>query len=122
MLQISDLSEKEAFYWFEDRLKSWAKHKLRRQGIIKLTIAIIELESFVELSPTKDNFESSKPNGKGNNEGNHEKDEEEHNNDDNSTNNTNGNGKPRDAKRRSNNPWDKGKRIKCFLCQGPHMT
>ncbi|MBA0573776.1 hypothetical protein Golob_001033 [Gossypium lobatum] len=31
-------------------------------------------ESFVELGPTKDKFESSKPNGKGNGERNHEED------------------------------------------------
>ncbi|KAG8480984.1 hypothetical protein CXB51_025672 [Gossypium anomalum] len=30
MLQITDLSEKEAFYWFEDGLKPWAKYELRR--------------------------------------------------------------------------------------------
>ncbi|MBA0670774.1 hypothetical protein Goklo_029789, partial [Gossypium klotzschianum] len=57
MLQISDLSEKEAFYWFEDGLKSWAKHELRRQGITELTVAMAEVESFVELGPTKDKFE-----------------------------------------------------------------
>ncbi|MBA0854150.1 hypothetical protein Goshw_026654 [Gossypium schwendimanii] len=82
----------------------------------------MEAESFVELGPTKDKFKSSKPNGKGNYEGNRKKDEEEHNNDDNSTDNTSGNGKPRDAKRRSNNPRDKRKGINCFLYQGPHMT
>ncbi|KAG8472442.1 hypothetical protein CXB51_035290 [Gossypium anomalum] len=32
MLQISDLNEKEAFYWFEDGLKMWAKQELRRLG------------------------------------------------------------------------------------------
>ncbi|MBA0726077.1 hypothetical protein Golax_001927 [Gossypium laxum] len=81
-----------------------------------------EAESFVELSLTKDKFESSKPNGKGNGERNREKDEERHNNDGNNTDSTSGNRKPRDVKRGSNNPMDKGKRIKCFLCQGPHMT
>ncbi|MFQ6669438.1 hypothetical protein Gotur_034687, partial [Gossypium turneri] len=60
MLQISDLSEKEAFYWFEDGLKP--------------------------------------------------------------ADSTSGKRKPRDAKRGSNNPRDKGKMIKCFLCQGPHMV
>ncbi|MBA0756244.1 hypothetical protein Gogos_021298, partial [Gossypium gossypioides] len=78
-------------------------------------------QSFVELGPTKDKFESSKPNGKGNGERNHEEDEEGHSDDGNNTYSTSGNGKPRDAKRGSNNPRDKGKRIKCFLCQGPHM-
>ncbi|MBA0818165.1 hypothetical protein Gohar_022276, partial [Gossypium harknessii] len=57
-----------------------------------------EAESFVELSPTKDKFESSKPNKKGNGERNHEKDEERHSNDGNSTNSTSGNRKPRDVK------------------------
>ncbi|MBA0572135.1 hypothetical protein Golob_002496 [Gossypium lobatum] len=81
MLQISHLSEKEAFYWFEDRLKLWAKHKLRRQGITELTIAMAKVKSFVELGLTKDKFESSKPNEKANGERNHEKDEEGHNDD-----------------------------------------
>ncbi|MBA0630563.1 hypothetical protein Godav_002647 [Gossypium davidsonii] len=81
MLQISDLSKKEAFYWFEDGLKLWAKYKLCRQGITELTIAMAKVESFVELGLTKDKFESSKPNGKGNGERNHEKDEEGHSDD-----------------------------------------
>ncbi|MBA0845198.1 hypothetical protein Goarm_005854 [Gossypium armourianum] len=81
-----------------------------------------EAESFVKLGPTKDKFESSKPNKKGNGERNHEKDEERHSNDGNSTDSTSGNRKPRDVKQGSNNPIDKGKRIKCFLCQRPHMT
>ncbi|MBA0767636.1 hypothetical protein Gotri_016499 [Gossypium trilobum] len=54
-----------------------------------------EAESFVELSPTKDKFELSKPNEKGNGERNHEEDEEEHSDDGNNTNNASGNGKPR---------------------------
>ncbi|KAG8482796.1 hypothetical protein CXB51_024201 [Gossypium anomalum] len=114
-------NEKEAFYWFKDGLKLWAKHELRRQGITKIIVAMAEAESFVEPGPKKNKFESSKPNGKGNDERNHEEGEEGHNNDGNNTDSTSGNGKPRDAKQRSNNPRDKGKRITCFLCQGPHM-
>ncbi|MBA0609389.1 hypothetical protein Godav_021448, partial [Gossypium davidsonii] len=56
MLQISDLSEKEAFYWFKDGLKLWAKHELRRQEITKLIVSMAEAESFVELGLTKDKF------------------------------------------------------------------
>ncbi|MBA0755922.1 hypothetical protein Gogos_020960, partial [Gossypium gossypioides] len=78
-------------------------------------------QSFIELGLTKDKSESSKPNGKDNGERNHEEDEERHSDDGNSTDITSGNGKPQDAKRGSNNPRDKGKRIKCFICQGPHM-
>ncbi|MBA0818053.1 hypothetical protein Gohar_021934, partial [Gossypium harknessii] len=57
-----------------------------------------EAESFVELSLTKDKFESSKPNRKGNGERNHEEDEEGHSDDGNSTDSTSGNGKLRDVK------------------------
>ncbi|MBA0783215.1 hypothetical protein Gotri_000969, partial [Gossypium trilobum] len=59
---------------------------------------------------------------KGNGERNHEEDEEGHINDGNSTDSTSGNGKPRDVNQESNNPRDKGKMIKCFICQGPHMV
>lgn len=122
MLQISDLSEKEAFYWFEDGLKPWAKQELRRQGITELTVAMAEAESFVELDPAGDKLEASKPNGRGNGERNHEEDERGHSDGGNSTDSTSGNGKPRDAKRGLDNPRDKRKKMKCFLCQGPHMA
>ncbi|MBA0630106.1 hypothetical protein Godav_002234 [Gossypium davidsonii] len=115
--KLCRLTEKEVFYWFKDGLKPRAKHELSKQGITELTVAMAEAESFVELGPTKDKFESSKPNGKGNGERNHEKDEERHSNDGNSTDSTSGNRKPRDVKRGSNNPMDKEKRIKCFICQ-----
>ncbi|MBA0763795.1 hypothetical protein Gotri_013201 [Gossypium trilobum] len=81
-----------------------------------------EAESFVELGSTKNKFELPKPNKNGNGERNHEEDEEGHSDDGNSTDSTSGNGKPRDAKRGSNNPRDNGKMIKCFFCQGPHMA
>ncbi|MBA0575089.1 hypothetical protein Golob_025174, partial [Gossypium lobatum] len=92
------------------------------QGIIELTVVMAEVKSFIELGPTKDKFELSKPNGKGNGERNHKKDKEKHSDDGNSIDSTSGNGKPRDAKRGLKNPRDKGNRIKCFLCQGPHMA
>ncbi|MBA0785984.1 hypothetical protein Gotri_027194 [Gossypium trilobum] len=83
---------------------------------------MVEAESFVELGAMKDKFESSKPNGKCNGERNYEKYKEGHSDNGNNTGSTSGNGKPRDANRGSNNPRDKGKKIKCFLCQGPHMA
>ncbi|MBA0672137.1 hypothetical protein Goklo_023885 [Gossypium klotzschianum] len=81
-----------------------------------------EAESFVELGPARDKLEASKPNGKGNGERNHEEDEEGHSDDGNSIDSTSGNGKPRDVNRGFDNPRDKRKKIKCFLCQGPHMA
>ncbi|MBA0740644.1 hypothetical protein Gogos_013836 [Gossypium gossypioides] len=74
-------------------------------------------QSFIELGPMKNEFESSKPNRKGNGERNYEDNEEGHSDDGNSTDSTSGNEKPRDAKRGSNNPRDMGKKMKCFLCQ-----
>ncbi|MBA0859040.1 hypothetical protein Goshw_002703 [Gossypium schwendimanii] len=75
MLQISDLSEKEAFFSFTDRLKPWAKQELQRRGVQELTNAMMVAESIVELAPRRDRFESSKPNRRGNG-GYHEEDEE----------------------------------------------
>ncbi|MBA0735596.1 hypothetical protein Gogos_019431 [Gossypium gossypioides] len=68
-------SEKEDFYWFEDRLKPWVKHELSRQGITELTIVMADAEFFVELGPKKDKFESSRPKDTCNGGGDHEKDE-----------------------------------------------
>ncbi|KAH1096345.1 hypothetical protein J1N35_013266 [Gossypium stocksii] len=76
MLQISDLSEKEAFYWFEDGLKPWAKHELRRQGITELTVAMAEAESFVELGTMEDKLVSSEPDRMSNDERNHGEDQD----------------------------------------------
>ncbi|MBA0552317.1 hypothetical protein Golob_023142 [Gossypium lobatum] len=115
MLQISNLNEKEEFYWFKDGLKPWAKHKLRRQGITELIISMAEVESFFEFGPMEDKFESSKSNGKGNGKRNHEEDEDGHSDDGNSTDSTSGNGKPRDVKWGSNNPRAKGKRLRRSL-------
>lgn len=32
MLQVPNMSEDKALFFFKDRLKSWAKHKLERRG------------------------------------------------------------------------------------------
>ncbi|MBA0741645.1 hypothetical protein Gogos_014780 [Gossypium gossypioides] len=113
MLQISNFNEKEAFYWFEDRLKPWEKHELGRQGITKLTIAITEAESFVELGPRKDKFETSNPKETGNGEGDHEEERDKNDNGDNGKNGGNRKWKP---KNKPKNP------MKYFLCNGPHMV
>ncbi|MFQ6637233.1 hypothetical protein Gotur_013189 [Gossypium turneri] len=41
MLQISDLSKKEAFFSFTDGLKLWAKQELQRRGVQELTNAMM---------------------------------------------------------------------------------
>ncbi|MFQ6621843.1 hypothetical protein Gotur_002517 [Gossypium turneri] len=116
MLQISDLSEKQAFLWFEVGLKPWVKQELRRQGIIEITIAMTEVESFIELGLKKDKFKSSKPKEIDNGGRNHEEDGNE-----NGGNVKNcGNGKPPNGKWKPNNKI-KGP-VKCFLCNGSHMV
>ncbi|MBA0573592.1 hypothetical protein Golob_000860 [Gossypium lobatum] len=77
------------------------------QGIIELTVAMAEAESFVELGPTRDKFESPKPNGKGNGERNHEEGEEGHSDDGNSTDSTSGIG---NHEMQSGNPTTQGTR------------
>ncbi|MBA0802720.1 hypothetical protein Gohar_012994, partial [Gossypium harknessii] len=77
MLQISDLSKKEAFFSLTDGLKPWAKQELQHQGVQELTNAMMVAESLVELVPRRDEFESAKPNRRGNG-GYHEADEEGH--------------------------------------------
>ncbi|MBA0607049.1 hypothetical protein Godav_019416 [Gossypium davidsonii] len=74
MLQISDLSEKQEFLWFEVGLKTWVKQELRRQGIIEITIAMTKAKSFIELGLNKDKFKSSKPKETDNGGRNHEED------------------------------------------------
>ncbi|KAH1038556.1 hypothetical protein J1N35_040299 [Gossypium stocksii] len=88
-------------FWWEmsNTFERWASRMMSlRQGITKLTIAMAEAKSFVELGPTKDKFESFKPNGKGNGERNYEADKERHSDDGNSTNSISSNWKPRDVK------------------------
>ncbi|MFQ6624571.1 hypothetical protein Gotur_003752 [Gossypium turneri] len=92
ILQTFKLSEKEDFYWFEDGLKPWVKHELSRQGIIELTIVMVDAEFFVELGTKKD--KGNEKNG--------------------------GNGKPHNGKWRPNNKPKR--LLKCFRCDSLHMV
>ncbi|MBA0779937.1 hypothetical protein Gotri_004107 [Gossypium trilobum] len=93
MLQISNLSEKEAFFSFTDGLKPWEKQDLQHRGVQELTNAMMVAESLVELVPRRDRFESFKPNRRGNGRY-HEENEEGHSDDDNGSSSDGGNGKP----------------------------
>ncbi|KAH1115214.1 hypothetical protein J1N35_008592 [Gossypium stocksii] len=78
MFQILDLNEKEAFYWFEDGLKMWAKQELRRLGITELTAAMAKAENFYEVGGRKfENNESSKPKSRPKGNGGGDKDQVE---------------------------------------------
>ncbi|MBA0575492.1 hypothetical protein Golob_027465, partial [Gossypium lobatum] len=80
MLQISDLNNKEAFYWFEDGLKMWAKQELRLLGITDLTIAMAEEKNFYDVGGRKfDNSDASKPKPRLKGNGGGDKDQTEKN-------------------------------------------
>ncbi|KAL1074424.1 hypothetical protein V6Z11_D11G288400 [Gossypium hirsutum] len=119
MLQISDLSEKEAFFSFTDGLKPWAKQELQRRGVRELTKAMMVAESIVELAPRRDRFETSKPNRRGNG-GYHEEGEDGQSYDGNGS-SSDGDRKPRNGKWRPNSPKEKRGKLRCYFCKGPHM-
>ncbi|KAK8346069.1 hypothetical protein V6Z12_A07G190200 [Gossypium hirsutum] len=80
MLQISDLNEKEAFYWFEDGLKMWAKQELHRLDITELTEAMAKAENFYDVGGRKfDNNDSYKPKSRPKDNGGGNKDQREKN-------------------------------------------
>ncbi|KAK8299136.1 hypothetical protein V6Z12_D05G303000 [Gossypium hirsutum] len=120
MLQISDLSEKEAFFSFTDGLKPWARQELQRRGVKELTNAMMVAESIVELAPRRDRFESSKPNRRGNG-GYHEEDKEGQSYDGNGSSSDGDDRKPRNGKWRPNSPKEKRGKLRCYFCKGPHM-
>ncbi|KAH1130174.1 hypothetical protein J1N35_001552 [Gossypium stocksii] len=66
LTRLLDLNENEAFYWFKDGLKPWVTQKLHRLKVKVLTKVITKVESFSELGPRKNKFESSKPKYMGN--------------------------------------------------------
>ncbi|MBA0797621.1 hypothetical protein Gohar_008298, partial [Gossypium harknessii] len=66
-----------SIYFTDVAILWWRRRSTdEKRGITELSVAMAEVESFVELGLMKDKFESSKPNKKGNGERNHEEDEE----------------------------------------------
>ncbi|MBA0610591.1 hypothetical protein Godav_011412, partial [Gossypium davidsonii] len=86
------------------------------RGITKLTVAMVEVESFIKLDPTKDKFESFKTKETGHSGGYHEED----------GNGNGGNGKNGGNKKPLNGKWKPNKKlkgpIKCFFYDGPYMV
>ncbi|KAK8292831.1 hypothetical protein V6Z11_D06G146200 [Gossypium hirsutum] len=107
MLQILDLNENEAFYWFEDELKMWAKQELRCLGITDLTVAMAEAEKFYDVGGRKfDNSDASKPKPRPKGNGRRDKEQTERNG---------------EAPRANGGRLcDKKGPMKCYLYQGPH--
>ncbi|KAG8500951.1 hypothetical protein CXB51_002950 [Gossypium anomalum] len=115
MLQVSDVTEREAMLAFQEGLKPWVRQEVEQRGVQKLWEAMTVAVSVVKLGLGKDKLGSSKSEERGVCEGNHKEDTDEYGkgNGDNC-----GNGKPRVGKKKPKRKRDK---LKCFLCDGPHM-
>ncbi|KAK8312961.1 hypothetical protein V6Z11_D01G077600 [Gossypium hirsutum] len=114
MLQVSDVTDEEALLAFQKGLKSWVRQEVEQRGIQKLSEAMTVVEFVVKLGLGKDKLGSSKSEEKGVCEMDHKEDIVDGNgNDDNG-----GNRKPRVGKKKPKRKRDK---LKCFLCDGPHM-
>ncbi|KAK5802900.1 hypothetical protein PVK06_030529 [Gossypium arboreum] len=115
MLQVSNVTEREAMLAFQEGLKPWVRQEVEQKGVQKLSEAMKVAVSVVKLGLGKDKLGSSKSEERGVCEEDHEEDTDEHGND----NGDNcGNGKPRVGKKK---PKKKRDKLKCFLCDGPHM-
>ncbi|MBA0818162.1 hypothetical protein Gohar_021483, partial [Gossypium harknessii] len=114
MLQVSDVTKKEALLAFQNGLKPWVRQEVEQRGVQKLSEAMTIIESVVKLGLGKDKLESSKSEKKGVCEMDHKEDMV----DGNKNGDNGGNGKPQVRKKK---PKKKRDKLKCFLCDGPHM-
>ncbi|MFQ6656870.1 hypothetical protein Gotur_026789, partial [Gossypium turneri] len=114
MLQVSDVTEKEALLAFQNGLKPWVRQEVEQRGVQKLSEAMTVVESVVKLGLGKDKLRSSKSEERGICEMDHKEDIV----DGNGNGDNGGNGKPRVGKKKPKRKRDK---LKCFLCDGPHM-
>ncbi|MBA0871907.1 hypothetical protein Goshw_001944 [Gossypium schwendimanii] len=97
-----------------NRLKPWVRQEVEQRGVQKLSKAIMVVESVVKLSLKKNKLGSSKSEERRVCEMDHREDVV----DDNDNSDNGGNGKPRVGKKK---PKRKREKLKCFLCDGPHV-
>ncbi|MBA0880539.1 hypothetical protein Goshw_011999 [Gossypium schwendimanii] len=114
MLQVSKVIEREALLAFQKGLKPWVKQEVEQRSVQKLSEAMTVVESLVKLGLGKDKLGSSKSDERGVCEMDYKEDSV----DSNGNCNNGGNTKPRVGKKK---PKRKGTKLKCFLCDGPHM-
>ncbi|KAK5842594.1 hypothetical protein PVK06_004971 [Gossypium arboreum] len=108
-----DVIEKEALLAFQNGLKLWVRQEVEQICVQKLSEAMTIAESVVKLGLGKDKLGSSKSEERGICEMNHNED-----NDGNGIGDNGSNEKPRVGKKKPNKKRDK---VKCFLCDDPHM-
>ncbi|GFZ06587.1 hypothetical protein Acr_18g0007570 [Actinidia rufa] len=110
MLEIPDLSDKEALFTFVDGLQSWAKVEVQRRGPQDLASAIAVAESLIEFK----RGDSSKAKGQKFHQG---KSGGETSSQAKDASNTHNKGKPSYDKVGGDKP-----KLRCFLCDGPHLV
>ncbi|MFQ6625662.1 hypothetical protein Gotur_006374 [Gossypium turneri] len=96
MLQVSEVTKREALLAFQNGLNPWVRQEVEQRGVQKLSEAMTVVESVVKLSLGKEKLGYSKSEERDNS----------------------GNAKPRVGKKKPKRKRDKLKR---FLCDGPHM-
>ncbi|MBA0754414.1 hypothetical protein Gogos_022202 [Gossypium gossypioides] len=99
--------------WWQDRLKPWVRQEVEQKCVQEQLEAMTVAESVIKLGLGKDKLEYSKSEERGVYEKDHKEDDDGKGNGDNS-----GNGKPQVGKKKPNKKRDK---LKCFLCDCPHM-
>ncbi|MFQ6652884.1 hypothetical protein Gotur_024551 [Gossypium turneri] len=114
MLQVSEVTKRETLLAFQNGLKPWVRQEVEQRGVQKLSEAMTVVESVVKLGLGKDKLGSSKSEERGLCKMDHKEDIV----DGNGNGDNGGNGKPRVGKRKPKRKRDK---LKCFLCDGPHM-
>ncbi|MFQ6670791.1 hypothetical protein Gotur_035563 [Gossypium turneri] len=114
MLQVSDVTEEEALLAFQNSLKSWVRQEVEQRCVQKLSEAMTVVESMVKLGLGKNKLWSFKFEESSVCEMDHKEDIL----DGNGNGDNGGNGKPRVGKKKLKRKRDK---LKCFLCDGPHM-
>ncbi|MBA0670471.1 hypothetical protein Goklo_024952 [Gossypium klotzschianum] len=116
MLQVSDVTEKEALLAFQNGLKSWVRQVVEQKGVQKLSKAMTVVESVVKLGLGKDKLGFSKFEEKGVCEKGQKEDVDGNGNIDNS-----GLGTWFECKGvEANEAESEKKLVECFLCHGLH--
>ena len=113
VLEIPDMSDEDALFYFMDGLQPWVKTELRRRGVQDLASAIAAVESLIDYSSKDSNKPKAKKSGPTKGRGVHTQSPRKE------SSGSQGSSKPRDDK--SKLKRDNGGsaiKVKCFLFYG----
>ncbi|KAH9727005.1 hypothetical protein KPL70_008489 [Citrus sinensis] len=115
MLEISNMSDKDSLFYFQDGLKDWPKTELDRRGVQTLDDSVTAAESLTEYSTQSKDKKANQGKGGGESrkeKGNNRKDWGQKK----PPSNKSGQGKS-ESKKEAPKP-----RNPCFICNGPHWV